>query len=392
MDSAQTSLDRLGAWLTATPDEVLADAARDGELLVARVRTWLTLLLTLIPLLSLAMEPDQRQHYVGLAVALIAVFAAIVLERRITNNPYRPGMAFASAITDVSIVSLGLFSFWLISQPIVTTNSRVLFDAYFLAIGASALRYDPRVTVAAGLVAIGEYVTLVVITWYTHRGASLLVASEEYGQFSASSQMARVIMLLASVVVALAIVNRTQRLRRMSTGDRLTGLFNRAYAEEYLTTELFRSQRAGSMFVVAMLDVDHFKRFNDTYGHAAGDKALQGVAEVLRATVRRTDIVARYGGEEILMIFPGADIASGMEKVDEIRVRLGLNDITLPRGGTARVTVSIGVAAWPADALTVPALLDIADARLYDAKRAGRNRVIGPGATHGGATADVVYG
>ncbi|MEO5826642.1 MAG: hypothetical protein ABIR59_12200, partial [Gemmatimonadales bacterium] len=70
MDSAQTSLDRLGAWLTATPDEVLADAARDGELLVARVRTWLTLLLTLIPLLSLAMEPDQRQHYVGLAVAL----------------------------------------------------------------------------------------------------------------------------------------------------------------------------------------------------------------------------------------------------------------------------------------------------------------------------------
>lgn len=392
MDSAQTSLDRLGAWLTATPDEVLADAARDGELLVARVRTWLVLLLTLIPLLSLAIEPDHREHYVGLAVALVAVFAAIVLERRITNNPYRPGMAFVSAITDVSIVSLGLFSFWLISQPIVTTNSRVLFDAYFLAIGASALRYDPRVTVAAGLVAIGEYVTLVAITWYTHRGADLLVASEEYGQFSASSQMARVIMLLASMVVALAIVNRTQRLRRMSTGDRLTGLFNRAYAEEYLTTELFRSQRNDSTFVVAMLDVDHFKRFNDTYGHAAGDKALQGVAEVLRATVRRTDIVARYGGEEILMIFPGTDIASGMEKVDEIRVRVGLNDITLPRGGTARVTVSIGVAAWPADALTVPALLDIADARLYDAKRAGRNRVIGPGGTHGGAKADVVYG
>lgn len=392
MDSAQTSLDRLGAWLTATPDEVLADAARDGELLVARVRTWLTLLLTLIPLLSLAMEPDQRQHYVGLAVALIAVFAAIVLERRITTNPYRPGMAFASAITDVSIVSLGLFSFWLISQPIVTTNSRVIFDAYFLAIGASALRYDPRVTVAAGLAAIGEYVILVAITWYTHRGTGLLVASDEYGYFSASSQMARVIMLLASVIVALAIVNRTQRLRRMSTGDRLTGLFNRAYAEEYLSTELLRSQRADSRFVVAMLDVDHFKRFNDTYGHAAGDKALQGVAEVLRATVRRTDIVARYGGEEILMVFPGADITSGMEKVDEIRVRLGLNDIALPRGGTARVTVSIGVAAWPADALTVASLLDIADARLYDAKRAGRNRVIGPGGTHGGATADVVYG
>ncbi len=240
--------------------------------------------------------------------------------------------------------------------------------------------------------AIGEYVTLVAITWYTHRGAGLLVAAEEYGQFSVSSQLARVIMLLASVVVSLAIVNRTQRLRRMSTGDRLTGLFNRAYAEEYLATELLRSKRAESVFVVAMLDVDHFKRFNDTYGHAAGDKALQAVAEVLRATVRRTDIVARYGGEEILVVLPGTDIESGMEKVDEIRVRLGLNDITLPRGGMARVTVSIGVAAWPADALTVASLLDIADARLYDAKRAGRNRVIGPGGTRDGALADVGYG
>jgi two-component system cell cycle response regulator len=388
MVPARTSLNRLGLWLTAPPDEVLADAAREGELIVARVRTWLTLLLTLIPLLSLAVEPDKQQHYIGLAVALTAVFAAIVIERRVTTNPYRQNMAFVSSITDVSIVSLGLLSFWLISQPIVTTNSRVLFDAYFLALGASALRYDPRVTIAAGTVAITQYSLLVLLTWVTHHDG-LLTGNAEYGTFSWSGQMARVILLLAMIVVALAIVNRTQRLRRMSTGDRLTGLFNRAYAEEYLATELLRTQRSKSTFVVAMLDVDHFKRFNDTYGHAAGDRALQSVAEILRSGVRRTDIVARYGGEEILLIFPGADIGSGLEKLDEIRVRIGLHDITLPRGGTARITVSIGVAAWPEDGISAAALLDIADARLYDAKRAGRNRVIGPNA---GAVADVVYG
>ena len=75
--------------------------------------------------------------------------------------------------------------------------------------------------------------------------------------------------------------------------------------------------------MVAMLDVDHFKRFNDTHGHAAGDKALQAVAEILRSAGRRSDVVARYGGEEILMVFPGADIRSGMEKLDETRVNQG---------------------------------------------------------------------
>lgn len=372
------TLDRLWAWLTTAPDEVIADAAREGEFVLARVRVWLTLLLTLIPLLSLAIEPEAPKHYVGLVLALSAVFVSILLERHIRTQLYRPTIAFVSAVTDVSLVSFGLLSFWLIDQPIITTNSRVIFEAYFIAIGASALRYDPRITIAAGLAAIAEYSILVVGTWLTYRHEGLLVANAEYGYFSWPGQISRVILLFAMVVIALAIVSRTQRLRRMSTGDRLTGLFNRAYAEEYLGTELLRATRTHAPFVVAMLDVDHFKRFNDTYGHAAGDKALQSVAAILRHGVRRTDVVARFGGEEILMIFPAADIRSGLDKLDELRVRIGLTEIELPRGGTARITVSIGVAAWPDDGRTGAALLDVADARLYDGKRAGRNRVVGP--------------
>jgi len=384
-------LNRFWAWVTAVPDEVLADAAREGELLVARVRTWLTLLLTLIPLISLAIEP-ATQHYVGLAVALSAVLVAIMLERRIRSTRYHPSIAFTSSIIDVTLVTLGLAAFAVIERPIVATNSRVLFDAYFIAIGASALRYDPRVAVVAGTAAIGEYLGLVGIVWLTSRNTALLTSSAEYGWFSWTGQVSRVILLFAMVVVALAIVNRTQRLRRMSTGDRLTGLFNRAYAEEYLANELLRTERLHAQFVIAMLDVDHFKRFNDSHGHAAGDRALRAVADVLRAGVRRTDIVARYGGEEILLIFPGADMAVGFEKLEEMRVRIGLHDIRLPRGGMGRLSVSIGVAAWPEDGTTVDALLDVADARLYDAKRAGRNRVIGRTAEQGTVLSDVIFG
>lgn len=372
---------RLFRWLTAPPDEALADAARDGELIVARVRTWLTLLLTLIPLISLVLEPSALQHYVGLAVAMTAVLVAVVLERVLQRGGYRPNISFVSAIIDVSLVTFGLLTFWFIGHPIVTTNSRVIFEAYFIAIGASALRYDTRVTVAAGLVAIGEYALLSFLTWLVHRGPALLVGAEEYGVFSPSTQVSRVIMLIAMTATSLAIVGRSQRLRRQSTSDRLTGLFNRLYAEDFLANEVLRSARTGSKLVVALLDVDRFKEFNDTHGHAAGDVALKTLAASLRAALRRSDVVARYGGEEVLIVLPATDLASGMEKLDEVRVKIGLTDVVLPRGGTARITVSIGVAAFDErGALGVDELLDLADRRLYDAKAAGRNRVVGPAA------------
>jgi diguanylate cyclase (GGDEF)-like protein len=167
-------------------------------------------------------------------------------------------------------------------------------------------------------------------------------------------------------------------LRGLSTNDRLTGLFNRAYIEEYLENEVLRTARAKGALVVAMLDVDRFKQFNDSHGHAAGDAALKQVAKVLHSALRRTDIVARYGGEEVLIVLPATTLEAAMEKLDEVRVQIGLAQIRLPRGGTAQVTVSMGVAAWDHDGRAVDALLDVADARLYAAKAAGRNRVFGP--------------
>jgi diguanylate cyclase (GGDEF)-like protein len=377
--SAPSRLERLWEWITAPPDEILADAARDGETLVARIRTWLTLLLLLIPMVTLAADPS-RQHWIGLGVALFALSAAVLLDGAVRRGLYRPQLPVITSIADVTIVSLGLLVFWIVGLPIITTNSRVVFEAYFLAIAASALRYSPRACAAAGITAVVQYGLLSLLTWRVHAPGGLEQGADAYGSFDWTTQFAREVMLLAMTVVALAIVGRTTRLRRLSTFDRLTGLFNRAYVEEYLGHELARAGRERRPFVVAMLDVDHFKHFNDAHGHAAGDAALRQLAVTLRSGLRRSDVVARYGGEEILMAMPGTRIDAAMEKLDELRVRVGLGEIALPRGGTGKMTVSMGVAALGTDGSTLTSLLDAADERLYAAKEAGRNRVFGPDA------------
>ncbi|MDX2183125.1 MAG: GGDEF domain-containing protein [Gemmatimonadaceae bacterium] len=368
---------RAWAWLLSPPDEVLADAAREGELRVAFVRTWLSLLLLLIPLLSLAADPDNVQHYVGLTVCVGLVAAAVVLERAVRGGLHRPGLPFLTATLDVSFVSLGLVLFWLVGFPIVTTNSRVIFEAYFIAIAASSLRYDPRVCAVAGGAAMAQYLALSFGTWALFGGSALDAGVAEYGRFDWATQLSRVVMLLAMTVIALAIVERTTRLRRLSTFDRLTGLFNRPYVEDRLATEVARVDRTGGGVIAAILDVDHFKAFNDTHGHAGGDAALRHLARVLREALRRSDVVARYGGEEFLILMPATSMAAALEKLDEVRVSVGLSDIRLPRGATARITVSIGVAGGEGERLGKDDLLDLADKRLYTAKEAGRNRVVG---------------
>ena len=371
-------LRRFWAWITEPPDEILADAARDGELLVARLRVFITALLTLSPLVGLLIEGDSTQNWIGLGVALTAVTIAVILASLLPRTAYSARVSVVSAITDVTLVSLGLFAFWLIGRPLTTSNSRVIFECYFLAIGASALRYDARVTALAGMAAIVEHLGLAWLVSSTYRRAVSPGDLAAYGEFSWSGQISRAIVLLGMTFVALELVRRAQRLRLLSTGDRLTGLFNRAYAEEYLANEVLRVKRDQSSLVIGMLDVDEFKQYNDRFGHAAGDATLRYVAEALQSSVRRTDVLARYGGEEFLIVLPGTTIARGMEKFEEIRVHIGLQDFELPRGGHGKLTVSIGVAAWGSDGATVEQLLAAADARLYLAKNAGRNRVIGP--------------
>ncbi len=183
--------------------------------------------------------------------------------------------------------------------------------------------------------------------------------------------------LLQLTGMAVASLNLQIKLENQSLRDPLTGLYNHHFMQIALGRELVRASRHQSTLALFMLDIDHFKRFNDTYGHAAGDTVLKAVAEVFRSIVRAEDIVCRYGGEEFTIILPdiGEKIArqraeSIRKSVEKLRVGLKTEDYA-----QVEVTVSIGVAFFPADGNTADSLLRVADEALYSAKREGRNRV-----------------
>jgi two-component system cell cycle response regulator len=157
--------------------------------------------------------------------------------------------------------------------------------------------------------------------------------------------------------------------------DPLTGCFNRGYFDQKLHTEVVRTRRRARSTSLVLVDLDHFKRINDKYGHVTGDAALRAVGQVLRGATRVEDVVARYGGEEFAVIVPGATSMGGALLAQ--RVRTAIEKLTIDaEGEPLRVTASLGVASLePGQVSNAPALLRAADGALYAAKHAGRNRV-----------------
>ncbi len=163
-----------------------------------------------------------------------------------------------------------------------------------------------------------------------------------------------------------------ERLRRLSTTDGLTGLFNRRHLDETLTTELERALRYNAPLSIMMFDVDHFKRFNDEHGHDQGDRVLQAIAQSLQEHVRKVDVPCRYGGEEFLAILPGTNQAGAIIVSERLRHAIEQMEVD-----GLKVTISIGVASVPElDVRSSATLVEAADSALYRAKRAGRNQVI----------------
>lgn len=174
--------------------------------------------------------------------------------------------------------------------------------------------------------------------------------------------------------LALANIQLRDELRQQALRDPLTGLYNRRYLEAIFAHELERLSSSGRPLSVVMVDIDHFKRINDGLGHAAGDRVLQAVGAALRAQVRGGDMVCRVGGEEFVLLLPGADLAVAIQRAEQLRVAIGelqISDPPLPP-----VTISLGVAAFPQHGSTPTDLLAVADAALYQAKAGGRNRVV----------------
>jgi diguanylate cyclase (GGDEF)-like protein len=167
---------------------------------------------------------------------------------------------------------------------------------------------------------------------------------------------------------------KNEELERLSVTDALTGLYNRRYLMGTLDHEAQRSERTGQPFTLIMLDVDRFKRFNDTYGHQAGDQVLINVGSVLREATRVVDCASRYGGEEFVVMLPETDVADATDVAERIRATVSERPLIVD-GKEAVVTVSVGVAEFPTDGDSVQSVVAAADAALYLAKKQGRNRV-----------------
>jgi diguanylate cyclase (GGDEF)-like protein len=175
--------------------------------------------------------------------------------------------------------------------------------------------------------------------------------------------------LAITLSAALVQVDLVHRLERQSRADPLTGLGNRRAFDEALAAELARARRAERPLGLVIVDVDHFKRFNDRHGHQAGDDALASVGRVLLAEARAGDRACRIGGEEFAVVLPGADEAAAAAVAE--RIRRGVEGAPAQE----RMTVSLGVASMEGEE-DAESLVARADARLYAAKAAGRNRVV----------------
>jgi diguanylate cyclase (GGDEF)-like protein len=182
--------------------------------------------------------------------------------------------------------------------------------------------------------------------------------------------------LLRSIASQASVAIQNARLYERATIDGLTKLYVRSYFEQRLSAELRRVNRFGTTMSLMMMDIDHFKKFNDTYGHATGDDVLKLVARVIREGIREElDIPGRFGGEEMLVMMPETDAAGAMVLAERLRHAIETTDLPGPNGEVLHVEVSIGVASIPTHARTVVELIEHADQALYVSKRGGRNRV-----------------
>ncbi|MGH7371896.1 MAG: GGDEF domain-containing protein, partial [Candidatus Methylomirabilales bacterium] len=175
---------------------------------------------------------------------------------------------------------------------------------------------------------------------------------------------------------------KNRELERLSVTDGLTGLYNRSHLMQTLANETARAQRHRRPFSVLMIDIDHFKRYNDSFGHLAGDALLSKLASVFTKSIRTVEYAARYGGEEFLIMLPETEPDGAVDAAERIRAQVAKGTSGDGNAGQG-VTVSIGVAGFPEHGDTPEKIIASADAALYQAKRDGRDRVIRAGGSPG---------
>jgi len=207
-------------------------------------------------------------------------------------------------------------------------------------------------------------------------GVLCLIGTQPKQSDAQLSQLHVVLTVGETIKLVLSNLKLRESLRVQANHDPLTGLFNRRYLADSLSRELSLSLRRGATLCVAVLDLDHFKRFNDTFGHDAGDLALREAARVMSMNLRKSDIACRLGGEEFALVLPDSSLADTLQRVEQVCALV--KQIEIRHGGhlLGTMTLSAGIAGSPEHATTARELLRAADIALFSAKRAGREQVV----------------
>jgi diguanylate cyclase (GGDEF)-like protein len=222
-----------------------------------------------------------------------------------------------------------------------------------------------------GVLALGAPLGLILLRLVSSGRLSIRSAANDVSNDAPTYAYLLISTTIVFLLLGTLLGRRADRLEESSSMDPLTGLANRRHFDACLAAELKRARRQGSPLSLLLIDVDHLKEINDKGGHSGGDAALRTVADAIFASRRATDVAARWGGDEFMLLAPGTNAAGGLVMADRIREVLR----RAPHGpGVSLPTVSIGVADAANDGLTPGALCAAADAALYEAKSAGRDR------------------
>jgi len=380
METGVTSPDAAMGWrsLWSAPDLALRQAGADAEHMLARRRVWVIAMLFLAVAAMWAQHDFDRSVLAMLAAATIALGESLLVRSLVERGVGPHWIGFVSSSGDVVLVTGALFALAAAGRPDLSLRSTTIFPLYFLVIVSTALRYDARITALATGASLCGYAAFLI--YVTRDGTGFAATRGLDGPvFEWVQQVGKMVMIAAFGVVAASLIERSRRMSLLSTRDVLTGLLNRRFLGERLVEETERARRGEGPCALALVDVDHFKRTNDTHGHAAGDSVLREIAEALTGSFRATDVVARFGGDEFALLLPQAQPEELFERFEAARARVAALSKPADGGRPPRpVSLSIGFAVAPTDGATPEGILEAADRRLYAAKAAGRNCVLGP--------------
>ena len=357
-----------------TPDAVLPELRHRQANLLARILLFVLLFSIFILFILLIFNPHHdpaRNQYLMLTVGL-AVFT-IIISILNCRGPYH--MAATLFIADTAILP------WLtlLFDPSILKGDFVPLTYLIFSVMLSSILLPTSITI---ILAIFQFLGIAMVLLFSSD-----VSSFNWFSFLAFILLTSVFSIISNNIIqgnirkiaeqAQQLASNQARLQELSIRDHLTGLFNRRYLEEMLEREIQRAIRAQQPVGILILDVDHFKQINDTLGHIAGDIVLHELGKFLSRQIRQSDIACRYGGDEFVIILPDTSRETAQQRAEQLRYGVGniFKDHKDPPV-SERISISLGVAAFPDDGSTGEVVLKAADTALLQAKHSGSNQVV----------------